>query len=483
MRVLVAGRNAKALAQAAGALSNDLTMATAASKAAALALLDHTEFDLVVACENLGDGSGLEVLSHVAVTTPNTLRIFAARPATLELLKGELGLFGLFRTLPYPINFRALWAALHLARSCSANPADPTGAVGSSPPTLRHVVLHETWDTGSGDIVVDDVPLRPTVIGQTVPAPMAAPAVASVSPSTTTTAVKASAATTANTTSKALAKAAASAATAKARAAAAATSVAKARNATHTPFAVGARDEATAHETPKSAGAVAAQGRPRAAVTTPAGIPLNFRGSTAALTASRAALGAAAPSHSPQPPPRIPESEAFKRALARRAEAKHRREPSVNNESLAQLARLSTVRRPPHLPRTPSRRTALFVGSGVFAAAAAVVLTFFMLRTNNSMPGSPMPLVASMDQGAPQATPPWSTAGAPPPQIDPWVRLPPVDAARPEAAAPTDMDVNAEAASEQPDVEPGHPGPPQPNPPPGPSEPPAYDASGMPVEQ
>jgi len=60
------------------------------------------------------------VLSHAAVNTPNALRIFAARPSTLKLLQGELGLFGLFRTLPYPINFRKVWAAINLARSCCA---------------------------------------------------------------------------------------------------------------------------------------------------------------------------------------------------------------------------------------------------------------------------------------------------------------------------------------------------------------------------
>src|SRR3569833_2675028 len=72
-------------------------------------------------------------MSHVAVNTPNTLRIFAARPATLVLLKGELGLFGLFRTLPYPINFQKLWAAINLARStCAEDHAAPQ--VPSSPP-------------------------------------------------------------------------------------------------------------------------------------------------------------------------------------------------------------------------------------------------------------------------------------------------------------------------------------------------------------
>lgn len=121
MRVLVAGRNAEVLATTAGAFANDLQIETATTKAASFALLERTEFDLIVACETLGDGSGLEVLSHVAVNAPNTLRIFAARPSTLNLLKGELGLFGLFRTLPYPINFRKLWAAINLARGTCAD--------------------------------------------------------------------------------------------------------------------------------------------------------------------------------------------------------------------------------------------------------------------------------------------------------------------------------------------------------------------------
>src|SRR5262245_37335697 len=130
MRILVAGRKAKVLAQVAGVFAGDLTIETATTKAAAFALLEQAEFDLILACEKLGDGPGLEVLSHVAANAPNTLRIFAARPSTLHLLKGELGLFGLFRTLSYPINFREVWAALHLARSCCAQ------AAGTAAPRL-----------------------------------------------------------------------------------------------------------------------------------------------------------------------------------------------------------------------------------------------------------------------------------------------------------------------------------------------------------
>src|ERR1700730_17620513 len=145
MRLLVAGRNAKALARAAGAFADDLTIETAATKVAAIALLERAQFDLILACEKLDDGSGLEVLSHVVVNAPDTLRIFAARPSTLNLLKGELGLFGLFRTLPYPINFRKLWGALNLARGCAVEtePAaqTPPAQTRTRAPNVRHVVL------------------------------------------------------------------------------------------------------------------------------------------------------------------------------------------------------------------------------------------------------------------------------------------------------------------------------------------------------
>src|SRR3954454_10501062 len=151
MRGLVAGRNAKVLAKAAGTFVHDLETHTAGTKAACFALLQRVEFDLIVACETLGDGSGLEVLSHVAVNTPNTLRIFAARPATLNLLKGELGLFGLFRTLPYPINFQQLWAAINLARSACVEPTSTLAPTAVPPPRVQDVVLEETWDGSDVD--------------------------------------------------------------------------------------------------------------------------------------------------------------------------------------------------------------------------------------------------------------------------------------------------------------------------------------------
>jgi hypothetical protein len=144
MRLLVAGRHAQAVARAAGALSDDLTIETATTKVAAIALLERAQFDLLLACEKLNDGSGLEVLRHAAANTPNTLRIFAARPSTLNLVKGELGLFGLFRTLPYPINFRKVWSAINLVRSsCVESEVSPQPR--RQVPRVPHPVLDSVW--------------------------------------------------------------------------------------------------------------------------------------------------------------------------------------------------------------------------------------------------------------------------------------------------------------------------------------------------
>jgi hypothetical protein len=324
MRLLVAGRNAKALARAAGAFADDLTIETAATRVAAIALLERAQFDLILACEKLGDGSGLEVLSHVVVNAPDTLRIFAARPSTLNLLKGELGLFGLFRTLPYPINFRKVWSAIDLVRSsCVESEVSPQAR----------------------------------------------------------------------------------------------------RQARPTP-------------------------------------PIDA-------------------SPGPRPPTRIPESAAFKRALARRNEAKRRRDPSVTNESLAQLAQLVTTRRPTLDSRaTPGRRkrTALFVGSAVFVAGTATLLTFFMLSSNNSIGRSALPLVASSDRPLSEKVLPWQ---APTLQPTPTTFVP-SDTVPPATA---DLDAEAKAGLAPFGKQAGYSGPPPPTPPAAQSQPPSYDESGRPIEQ
>ena len=124
-------------------------------------------------------------------------------------------------------------------------------------------------------------------------------------------------------------------------------------------------------------------------------------------------------------------------------------------------------------------RAALFVGSGVFAATTAAVLTFFMINANNSIDRSKLPLLASINRPVPNKVFPWQPQRRCSSQHG---LLRSSGASRPAPAA-ADLEVEAEAASENFEVEPGHPGPPQPNPPPPSSEPPSLESPAEPVDE
>ena len=464
MRVLVAGRNAKVLAKAAGTFANDLEIHTAATKAACFALLGRIVFDLVVACEMLADGSGLEVLSHVAVNTPNTLRIFAARPATLILLEGELGLFGLFRTLPYPIDFRKLWAAISLAREACAEEL----AAAAGPPR-RHVVVEETWSGADLGAVTATKPTRPQP-----------PQTAAAKP-THARAVQHGA--TATGTARRLPQnpaASANAPPVKQNAAAPASMPSPVKNGAAMPAnarqvqqgtpprAAPARDRAHQAPEPTRVIAVAPRRQPQAA------------GRQEVTSGMRAAARYAAAHSDPRAaaPMRIPESDAFKRARARRDGG--RLEPIVSNESLSQLAKLAATSRPPPAFRAaPSakNRAAFFVGSGVFAATTAAVLTFFMISANNSVKHPKLPVIASITQPVSNKVFPWQPETQQPAPQGAFMR------SEAPASAVADLEAEAEAASESADGDPDHPGPPPPNAPPPPSEPPSLEAPAQWVDE
>lgn len=536
MRVLVAGRNAKVLAKAAGTFANDLEIHTAATKAACLALLGRVEFDLVVACETLADGSGLEVLSHVAVNTPNTLRIFAARPATLVLLKGELGLFGLFRTLSYPINFRKLWAAIRVAREACVEER----VVMAAPPPVQHVVLEETWGGADLGAVTATKPGRPPIAPPRAVTAMASQPQKRQAPTATATATAPKQATPAR--SRAATSAPQMQAPAGQRPPAHRTA---AGLPTQHDVATPAKTRPTHHGGGTTAGA---QRRQQHASTPDIRCPSNQDaidpasvrpvqlGSATRATRSATSLAvqvapnrapmrgnaqpparqhaplptrvvAAAPRRQPRatahqevtsgmraaaryaaahagkasgaaPPARIPESDAFKRARARRAEG--RLEPIVSNESLAQLAKLAITSRPNPTFRGPpaaKHRAALFVGSGVFAATTAAVLTFFMVSANNSVKHPKMPVIASITDPVPHKVFPWQPEMQQPTRQAAFMR------SEAPASAVADLEAEAEAASESSDGDPDHPGPPPPNAPPPPSEPPSEEGPAQWVDE
>jgi hypothetical protein len=90
---------------------------TASTRTLCADYLQQNEFDLVIVSDRLADGPGLPLLGEIARSSPDTLRVFAAKRPRLQFLKGKLGPFGLFRTLSYPIDSRGLLSTLALARA------------------------------------------------------------------------------------------------------------------------------------------------------------------------------------------------------------------------------------------------------------------------------------------------------------------------------------------------------------------------------
>jgi DNA-binding NarL/FixJ family response regulator len=117
MRVLIADRNARLLESISRTFAHEFSIQTATTRKQGNDLLLRGEFDLAVISEKLADGPGLQLLGQIARNSPDTLRVFAARRSRLQVLKGKLGPFGLFRTLTYPIDPQKLLSALTLARA------------------------------------------------------------------------------------------------------------------------------------------------------------------------------------------------------------------------------------------------------------------------------------------------------------------------------------------------------------------------------
>jgi hypothetical protein len=104
MRALLADWNAEALDTAARALADAFIVDDATSKAHCIDLLRPESYDVLIACERLQDGSGLELLGQAEDRWPSVLRVFAAEPSRLRLLKGRLSPFKLHRAIPYPLD-------------------------------------------------------------------------------------------------------------------------------------------------------------------------------------------------------------------------------------------------------------------------------------------------------------------------------------------------------------------------------------------
>ncbi len=104
MRALLADWNAEALDAAARPLADAFMVDLATTKSHCIDLLRPESYDVLIACERLQDGSGLELLGQAEDRWPSVLRVFAAEPTRLRLLKGRLSPFKLHRAIPYPLD-------------------------------------------------------------------------------------------------------------------------------------------------------------------------------------------------------------------------------------------------------------------------------------------------------------------------------------------------------------------------------------------
>jgi hypothetical protein len=135
MRVLICDQESDMLERV--ARSFDVDVAT--TKATCIDLMRANAFDVLVASERLSDGSGLELLSHVATRWPDTLRVLAIEPARLKIIRGKLGPFRLHATVRYPIEEDELEATLlDLDRLLGERAEDLPEDVPEVPPAPVH---------------------------------------------------------------------------------------------------------------------------------------------------------------------------------------------------------------------------------------------------------------------------------------------------------------------------------------------------------
>ena len=135
MRILVADHDAKMVAAIARALAGEFTIDAATSKLSCLAMLDVSEYHLIICCERLEDGSGLELLSQAGKRWPEVLRVLAIEPDRLPLLAGRLKPFRLFETVPYPLHPDKLRSVLMLVQAAENAHVDTMN--------VQHIVLED----------------------------------------------------------------------------------------------------------------------------------------------------------------------------------------------------------------------------------------------------------------------------------------------------------------------------------------------------
>jgi protein TonB len=147
MRVLIVDHDPAVLEAAARSLVGLIDSTQVTTKSECLARLRAGGIDIVIACERLADGSGLDLLATLGMSDPGVLRIFAADAERLKKLGGHLTPFKLFDTIGYPLDSMQLRSAMALA---IAQQGDLLSG------EFENIVLGEDADDAADD--TDDLP-------------------------------------------------------------------------------------------------------------------------------------------------------------------------------------------------------------------------------------------------------------------------------------------------------------------------------------
>jgi protein TonB len=137
MRALIVDHDPAVLESATRMLAGLLETVTATSKGECLAHLRAGDIGVIVACERLADGSGLDLLARVSRSHPEPLRILAADLERVKMLGAHLTPFELFDTIAYPIESLQLKSVIALAiaaRGDAASGEYENVVMGSDPP-------------------------------------------------------------------------------------------------------------------------------------------------------------------------------------------------------------------------------------------------------------------------------------------------------------------------------------------------------------
>jgi DNA-binding NtrC family response regulator len=125
VRILVVDNDRAMLQNCVAKIGGRQPLAIATSKALAMQLLQHGhQFEVVVACERLADGSGLALLGDIQAKWPNLIRVFCAERQRLAMVRTRLKALRLKFTLTYPLKpLKLEMLLLKLAHTRSASTA------------------------------------------------------------------------------------------------------------------------------------------------------------------------------------------------------------------------------------------------------------------------------------------------------------------------------------------------------------------------